>query len=222
MTGNCKKQWVAVYYIASLHDESLVIILGEKSMRSCFQLILFPCLVFAPDLSAAPDSSGELQVVPDLDLNRYTGVWYEIARLPNEFQKMCAGNVTATYDLLEDGSISVTNKCTESDGSERVAEGRARLVDREGPNSKLEVRFAPWFLSFLPFVWGDYWVIELAADYSYSVVGHPDRTYLWILSRTPQMEESTFERILDSVEKQGYDPAELVKTDQSGNITPAR
>ena len=186
-------------------------------MKKLWHVLLITHLLAVTNIAAASsNSSAELKVVPELDLNKYIGLWYEIARLPNGFQKMCVGDVTARYELLEDGSISVINSCVESDGTTRTAEGTARLANSDGPTSKLEVRFAPAFLSFLPFVWGDYWVIDLAPDYSYSVVGHPDRTYLWILSRTPQMEDSTYQQILESIEKLGYDPSELVKTPQDG------
>jgi len=96
-----------------------------------------------------------------------------------------------------------------------MAEGKARLASANGPNSKLKVRFAPAWLSWLPAVWGDYWIIELAPDYSYSVVGTPDRKYLWILSRTPQMDAATYDRLVRQSAAKGFDVARLVKTNQS-------
>ena len=166
-------------------------------------------------LIAADHASEELKVVPELDLQRYSGLWYEIARLPNRFQKGCARDVTATYVLLEDGTVSVTNSCLERDGGLKKAQGVARKADAAEPSSKLKVRFAPSILSFLPFVWGDYWVIELAPDYSYSVVGVPSRDYLWILARTPRIEASLYNQILAAVARQGYDPGRLIETPQS-------
>jgi apolipoprotein D and lipocalin family protein len=177
-------------------------------MRNLFRLILVTVFLSTIEIQATQD----LRVVPELDLKRYAGTWYEIARLPNRFQKMCAGDVTATYVILENNNITVVNSCRKANGEWETAEGIARLADESGPNSKLEVRFAPAFLSFLPFVWGDYWVIELAPDYTYAVVGSPGRDYLWILSREPQMEVSLYEQLLESVEKQGYDPRDLVRT----------
>lgn len=94
------------------------------------------------------------------------------------------------------------------------AEGRARRAEAKGPNSKLKVRFAPSFLSWLPVVWGDYWIIDLAPDYSYAVVGSPDRKYLWVLSRTPQLAETTYEQITRRVAAQGFETSRLVKTSQ--------
>ena len=178
------------------------------------------CFLFSSSLNAVlGQSSGDLKVVPELDLNRYAGLWYEIARLPNRFQKMCVSDVTATYELLDDGKVSVTNACLDSKGATERAEGIARVANSEGPTSKLEVRFAPSFLSFLPFVWGDYWVIDLDPDYRYAVVGNPDRSYLWILSRTPELDSSVFEQILGKIDAQGYDTSLLVKTLQSASGT---
>jgi len=156
-----------------------------------------------------------LEVVPSVDLQRYAGTWYEIARLPNWFQKQCTGDVTATYTVLENGTIKVVNSCRKVSGQIEKAEGLAKQADKNGPNTKLKVRFAPKILSFLPFVWGDYWIINLAADYSYAVVGGPDRKYLWVLSRTPKMDETTLQVVLDQVKQTGYDLSGLIRTMQS-------
>jgi apolipoprotein D and lipocalin family protein len=154
----------------------------------------------------------QLTVVPSVELSRYIGTWYEIARLPNRFQDKCAGDVTATYSILEDGDIRVVNRCRQQNGENTEAEGRARRAASDGPNTKLKVRFAPAFLSFLPFVWGDYWIIDLAADYSYAVVGEPDRKYLWILARSREMDETLLNEILVRVRNQGYNTAPLIRT----------
>lgn len=156
-----------------------------------------------------------LQVVPSVDVKRYCGIWYEIARLPNSFQKKCTRDVTATYTLLDDGDITVVNRCRKEDGEFMEAAGKARRMSTDEPNSKLEVRFAPAFLSFLPFVWGDYWIIDLASDYSYAVVGEPARKYLWILARSPKMSQETYDGIILRIKEQGYDPSGLVKTEHS-------
>ena len=158
--------------------------------------------------------SKELRVVPTVDLQRYQGKWYEIARLPNRFQQQCVGNVAASYTLRKDGRITVVNECKLKDGSTDRAEGIARLADPKGSSSKLKVRFAPAFLSFLPFVWGDYWIIDLAPDYSYVLVGDPARKYFWILARTPQIPESTYKQLVEKARAQGFAVARLVKTRQ--------
>ena len=159
-------------------------------------------------------SDSKPAVVPSVDLTRYQGKWYEIARFPNRFEKSCASDVTATYTLNTDNTIRVVNECRKADGHVKRAEGKARKADSRGPTSKLEVRFAPAFLSFLPVVWGDYWVIDLAPDYSYSVVGDEGRDYLWILSRTPVMDEVKYQQAITAASAQGFDVSRLVKTKQ--------
>lgn len=156
-------------------------------------------------------------VVEDVDLERYSGAWYEIARLPNRFQRQCAGDVTATYTLLDNGQIKVVNRCRLHSGEFTESEGRARLADEDGPASKLKVRFAPRILSWLPFVWGDYWIIELDPDYKYSVVGDPDRKYLWILAREPEMDDEKIAGILERAKEQGYDVTDIIKTEHTTN-----
>jgi len=149
-----------------------------------------------------------------VDLSQYAGKWYEIARLPNRFQKKCASEVTAVYSLVSN-QLSVVNQCRLNNGQTDRAEGRARLADKSGANSKLEVRFAPAWLSWLPAVWGDYWIIGLAPDYSYSVVGTPDRKYLWVLSRTPKMSEGLYQRIIKQAADKGFNVSRLIRTRQS-------
>lgn len=156
-----------------------------------------------------------LTVVPSVDLQRYAGQWYEIGRLPNRFQRNCVSDTSATYTLLSEGKIKVLNRCLESNGKVNQAEGVARLASTSGPTSKLEVRFAPSYLSFLPFVWGDYQIIALGENYEYSLVGEPGRKYLWILSRTPQMDEATYQALLKQAQSQGFDTSKMMKTKQS-------
>lgn len=156
------------------------------------------------------EGSQELRTVPSVDLQRYAGRWFEIARLPNRFQEDCAGNVTATYAPETDGKLSVVNACRKADDSVMSAKGEARRVGA----AKLKVRFAPAWLSWLPMVWGDYWVMDLADDYSWAVIGEPSREYFWILSRSPEMEGAVFEDIVQRAEEQGYDLGKLVRTRQ--------
>jgi len=178
-------------------------------------LLVFTLMTCLATFPGRHEEEETLRVVQSLDLARYAGTWYEIARFPNRFQKKCAGEVTATYTLLEDGAVRVVNRCRTEEGTWSEVEGRARRAQDNGPPAKLEVRFAPAFLSFLPFVWGDYWVIDLAPDYSFAVVGEPGREYLWILSRTPVMPEETFAAILKRLEAQHYDVTKLVRTRQT-------
>lgn len=155
-----------------------------------------------------------VEVVPTLDLERYAGLWYEVARLPNRFQDDCACCVTASYTLREDGRLTVVNACRTADGKAKSVEGEAKLASEDGPASKLKVRFAPRFLSFLGFVWGDYWILDLAEDYSHALVGSPDRKYLWVLSRQPAMEGEAYARILGKAESMGFDVSRVQRTVQ--------
>jgi apolipoprotein D and lipocalin family protein len=182
------------------------------------RIVLAGCAVFVlAALVKANRREGEpLRVVPSIDPERYAGTWYEIARLPNRFQTKCAGDVAATYTPRSDGGLDVLNRCRKADGRLTSVKGRARVADRRGPNSKLKVRFAPGYLSFLPFVWGDYQVIDLAPDYSYAVVGEPGRRYLWVLSRAPRMDEETYARAVAGAAGQGFDVSRLLRTEQSG------
>ncbi len=181
-------------------------------MKLCVAVLLM--LVGITELGSVTDRR-PLEVVPAVDLSRYAGTWYEIARFPNRFQQKCLGEVTATYSLLSDKEMKVVNACRMKNGQITKAGGRARRADDKGPNSKLKVRFAPSFLSWLSAVWGDYWIIDLAQDYSYAVVGSPDRKYLWVLSRTPQLAEANYEQITRRVAAQGFEVSRLVKTAQA-------
>jgi len=159
--------------------------------------------------------------VPTLDLRRYAGLWYEIARLPFPYQEKCAHSVVVRYTVREDGRLGVVNECVQKDGRVSRASGVARLADPKGPPSKLKVRFAPAFLSFLSAVWGDYWVIDLAPDYSYAVVGEPKRRYLWILSRSPRMPEPVYAEVLERAARL-YDVSRILRTEQVGSPAPGR
>ena len=146
-----------------------------------------------------------LETVAHVDLARYVGTWYEIASFPQSFQKGCVAT-TATYTIRDDGDIDVLNRCRKDalDGKEKSALGRARVVD-SATNAKLKVSF------FRPF-WGDYWIVDLGADYDWAVVGHPGRDYLWILGRAPMLPEPTYEGILARLKDQGYDTSRLKRT----------
>jgi apolipoprotein D and lipocalin family protein len=158
--------------------------------------------------AAAGDSRPELKTVSSVDLNRYLGKWYEIARYPNRFEKNCVADVTAHYTLRDDGKIEVLNSCRQSDGKIKSSKGSAKVVDPHS-NARLKVTF------FWPF-YGNYWIIDLDPDYRYAVVSEPGREYLWILSRTPQLESRVYDGIAARLRAQGLDPAKLIKPKQSG------
>ncbi|TXI48461.1 MAG: hypothetical protein E6Q50_10765 [Lysobacter sp.] len=157
---------------------------------------------------AGPASAGDVTSVAALDITRYAGEWHEIARLPMFFQRKCKSEITAQYTLNDDGLVGVRNRCRNDDGDIEEAEGVARRI--EGHPGRLEVRFAPDWLSWMPFTWADYWVIALDPEYQWAVVGEPGRDYLWILSRTPEMSRDRFERIKTEVTAMGYELDELI------------
>ena len=138
--------------------------------------------------------------VDDLDLERYTGRWHEVARLPMFFQRKCKAETTATYTARPDGTIHVQNACRTDDGHLSV-DGTAR---RTAGGSALEVSFAPAWLGWLPVVWADYWVVDLDPEYQWAVVGGPKQGALWILAREPSLEPALLERLLQRAEARGY------------------
>lgn len=176
---------------------------------------MFSTIVLAFAMTAGQNPP-PVRTVHQVDLQRYAGDWYEIARLPNEFQEQCVRDVRARYTLRDDGRVTVRNTCVTAEGKTDGAEGVARVVD-PSTSAKLEVRFAPAVLSILPNVWGDYWIIGLAPDYSWAVVGSPDRKYLWVLSRTPQLDDAAWKKALEAARTNGFDESKLVKTPQTGN-----
>ncbi len=149
------------------------------------------CVLAQPDNRTA---KGKPATVAEVDLTRYAGTWYEIARYPNSFEKNCI-NTTATYGLNDDGTVSVVNECTNSEtGETKRAEGTAR-------------KFAP---DWVPFAWGDYWILALEADYSAALVGSPDGKYLWILAREEAPKQAVIDRMLNAAREKGFATEPLV------------
>ncbi len=183
----------------------------SRKMKTVGCLLVLGICVLASCASHGGRTEPPLQVVSAVDLSRYAGLWYEIASYPNRFQEGCFGS-TANYTVRDDGTVGVVNQCRigAPDGPLSSVSGSAWVVD-ETTRAKLKVRF------FWPFS-GDYWIIGLGKDYEYAVVGHPARQYLWILGRTPRMDEGLYKRILEDLEKQAYDVTRLVRTPQSGGL----
>lgn len=158
-----------------------------------------------------------VKTIASLDVPRYMGTWYEIAKFPNWFQKKCVSNTQAVYSIRPDGNLNVLNSCKTADGEVSQAEGMAR---QQGPKDspKLEVRFAPEWLSFLPMVWGEYWVIDLDAQYQVAAVSDSKREYLWVLSRTPQLDKKTYDELLLRLQGQQFDTRKLEITQQTISV----
>eukprot|EP00850_Spirogloea_muscicola_P002693 SM000010S04331 [mRNA] locus=s10:997702:998409:+ [translate_table: standard] len=162
----------------------------------------------------------ELRTVRGLDLQRYAGRWYEVACLPSRFQPSGSVNTRATYTPQPDGTVRVLNETWTRGGASRAAiEGKAWRADAASDEAKLVVQFrVPPFLPLFP-VNGDYWVMDLDADgYSWALVGQPSRKYLWLLSRTPQLDEATIGRLLSLAEEQGYDVSKVKRTEHVAGV----
>lgn len=185
--------------------------------KALFLSTLAAISILAVSAFAQKKNENDLQTVSSVDLKQYSGTWYEIARYPNKFQDQCVGNTTATYTIKKENKIEVLNQCVKENGTVDKAKGEARIIDKN-TNAKLEVRFAPKFLSFISAVWGDYWIIDLDENYKYAAIGDPKREYFWILSREPQLDDMTYQNILRRAETKGFNPAKVIKTPQKVEI----
>ncbi|MES2764901.1 MAG: lipocalin family protein [Bacteroidota bacterium] len=149
------------------------------------------------------DKYPPLETAKNVDLKKYTGKWYEVARLPFREESGCR-NTFAEYSLNDDGTIKVYNKCLKSDGEMEDVEGKAEVVDKT-TNSKLKVTF------FWPFS-GDYWILYVDENYQHALVGTPSREYLWLLSRTPQMNDVVKNQLVGIAQSSGFDTTKLIYT----------
>ena len=165
-------------------------------------------------LPMASLAESQVKSIPEFDVSRYMGTWYEIAKLPNWFQRKCVQGTQARYKVLGPTQIEVNNKCTTASGEEIQAIGLAR-PNGSGRPAQLEVRFAPEWTSWLPMVWGAYWVLDLDADYQLAAVGDPSKSYLWILSRTPLVSSERYDAVLKRLNLMGFDITKLEKTRQN-------
>jgi len=175
-------------------------------------IFVLSAVCFSAVLSTAGQEKAPLQTVPSVDLQKYMGTWYEIAAFPQKFQKGCHCS-KATYEMTDKGYVRVINSCRKDSaaGKEKIARGKAFVVEGTG-NAKLRVQF------FWPFR-GDYWIIELAEDYSHVVVGAPNRDYLWILARTQRIDDALYTAIVSRCAEKGFDVSRLAKSDQSCDST---
>ena len=164
----------------------------------------------------APAPTQPLTTIAALDVPRYLGTWYEIAKYPNWFQRKCVANTQASYSLLSDGQLQVVNRCLLADGQTSEAIGAAKQQS-EATSPRLKVRFAPAWLSFIPMLWGDYWVIDLDPAYQLAAVAEPKREYLWILSRTPKVDAKSYQALLERLTQKGFDISKLENSPQKGD-----
>jgi apolipoprotein D and lipocalin family protein len=175
------------------------------------KIILLVVTFYFISITWAQEMQNEPKVVKYVDLKKYSGLWYEIAKIPNRFQKHCKRGTTAQYKLLENGKIEVINSCIEEDGERDATEGIAQIVDVSS-NAKLEVSFVS--VLGINLFWGDYWIIGLDSNYDYALVGTPTRKYGWILSRTPKLSEEKLKEAFELLKSQGYEPKKFEMTVQ--------
>ena len=173
-------------------------------MNMTYAAIALACVGCAsqPRLALNP-----IRTVASVDVKRYLGTWHQVAAFPQPFEKPC-GAASADYSLREDGQLSVLSHCKAPDGAETITQGVARILDRS-TNAKLEVSFSGPF-------WKDYWIIDLGDNYDFAVVGNAKRDGLWVLSRSPRIDNFTYRRILSRVAKQGFDVSRLEVVPGSG------
>ena len=184
----------------------------KSNLHLFFSVVILLFIYGGTKILKAQNMNTAPVTVDSVDLNKYVGLWYEVAKIPNRFQKSCARNTTASYKLRDDGKIDVINKCIEEDGDTNEVEGIAKVVDSK-TNAKLEVSFVR--ILGIQLFWGDYWIIGLDKNYKYAVVETPSRKYGWILSRTPKLPPEDIDKIFNIIRKQGYDPEDFVMTEQA-------
>jgi apolipoprotein D and lipocalin family protein len=172
--------------------------------------LAFTCLA---SVQAQDASDSQPKAVAQIDVNQYMGKWYEIARIPMSFQKKCVSDVSAEYSLNDDETIKVVNSCRNKDGVMESTEALAWSVNPG--NSQLKVNFLPKGLRWIPFTDGDYWVLRIDQDYQTVLVGGPSNEYLWLLSRSPKIDEATYASYLETASQQGFDVSTIIKTEQN-------
>lgn len=179
-----------------------------------FKLLLVVVFSLMLAACAGMDSRGALPTASSVDLSRYAGTWYEIARLPMWFQRHCVDS-KAIYTTRPGGTIGVHNECVTDTGGTDQADGMATVVDQV-TNARLQVVFENWFARlFGSSREGNYWIIDLAPDYRTSMVGTPDRRYLWILSRSPHLDEPTYQRLVERARQLGFAVSDLIRAQRS-------
>ncbi len=181
------------------------------SLRRITLLLSLLVIGILSRVAFAAGESAPLVTIAAVDVPRYMGRWYEIAKYPNWFQKKCVSDTSAEYRLKPEGNVQVINRCRLENGEWNEAVGEARQIG--APTSpKLEVRFAPAWLSFIPAVWGDYWIVDLDPEYQLVAISEPRREYLWVLAREPGLGRETYEALLNRLRQLGFDTDKLAMT----------
>ncbi|MCK6598595.1 MAG: lipocalin family protein [Bdellovibrionaceae bacterium] len=181
-----------------------------------FLLSFYLCIFTLGCVSLAKDSRPTVQTAQFVDLNKYLGKWYEVASIPQSFQKQCVANTTAQYSLTDNGLIKVLNSCTKIDDSVSVAEARARVIDTQS-YSKLKVTFVKLFDWVFAFG-GNYWILDVDSNYNIALVGDPTRNYAWILSRYPSLSTAQWVEAEKTFKNQGYDTCKILTSIQAGGL----
>lgn len=175
-------------------------------------LTLWLCLwAAAPASARAQAPQPALVPIASLDVARYMGTWHQVALYPNWFQRRCVSDTVARYTALPGARVEVLNRCRNAAGEMIEALGEAQHIGA-ADSPRLKVRFAPAWLSWLPLVWGDYWVIDLDPAYSLVAVSEPSREYLWVLSRSPQPDPAAYDALLGRLQAMGFDLKRLERT----------
>jgi len=189
---------------------------GLTMRRPTAMLTFTTALLAGLALSPLAGAQTPLPTVDKVDMVRYAGTWYEVARLPNRMQEQCAGDVSTTFRLRGMRTYDITTRCRRGNGTEEVDEGIARVQDLN-TNAKMEWRFLPLAVAWWPFAWTDYWIVDLAPDYSYAVAAMPSREALWILARKPDLDAATYGRLVAKARALGFDTDKLIRTRHSGS-----
>jgi apolipoprotein D and lipocalin family protein len=176
---------------------------------ACYAFFTTALLVCSMNLHA--QALPPVQTIASLDVPRYMGTWFELAKFPNVFQRKCVSHTRAVYTLNADNTVQVLNRCRIQDGSTIEALGQAKQIGN-ATSPVLKVRFAPEWLGWLPLVWGDYWVIDLDDQYQLAAVSDAKREYLWVLSRSPKTDPHSYAVLLQRLQKQGFDVDKLEVT----------
>ena len=185
-------------------------LLAWKHLRTaCYGLLTTALLAYSVTLHA--QALPPVQTIASLDVPRYMGTWFELAKFPNVFQRKCVGNTRAVYTLNADNTVQVLNRCRIQDGNTIEALGQAKQIGNV-TSPVLKVRFAPEWLGWLPLVWGDYWVIDLDDQYQLAAVSDAKREYLWVLSRSPKTDPRQYAALLQRLQQQGFDVDKLEVT----------